>query len=692
VNLSNLIGCNSVLLHPDNAQEEASSIYIPAALTVMAALGFCITAYRFATHFYTTPSRNITPSVVKTEEEKKVDLTSVCEIELETASTEQNHENSAVSDSLNFPVDGFNDVERSIVRKWQEYRAKLKKSKLEGKEFKDQYGMQDEIRKELFLIISRPFNSCSPEFYNFLKSNNRKIIKEIYGKIRYRVEKTSRDPDILKVFFLVESYLRDKTPESIERIESYLKKVRQEDFDVFGIEILRPALADGLIVRNVYRSGDKDLIQLFRTYLPKPGVDLFERDGGSVPDFIVEEARKADATINTLAQIHGIETLERYAIAIQRKVRARQRREREFLRVMEQEAAERDHAKWAQLVAKKMAGWHIRSGNRPYMPKCEDRALAERIFNAAYLVPNHPKIRHITAAQSLPKILDGCLYGRQSLAMRYISFRPAALSKGDQKNGDANVICFGPQKIDDQAWKDESVEIVLDLKKFRETRSEKLNPCVFFKQQDLGYDTKEIRTVKISQDISIRFNHTSKGTLIGAKENYQDFILYSGATPIAGTKVFYQRLISSNFESMTAIQTLNFFRYLDAISWGQADAKSAIYNKIAQLDDQQLVNFLAQLHIKMTDTAEFNFYGAYKIDLESIESIIYVPDKYSEKVSLRLSELIDSLNVGDPTLYNEMREKMPFLFESKRFMNFLRSKIMDPDVLGEISESTTIQS
>ena len=566
---------------------------------------------------------------------------------------------------MSLPLSSCSQIETLITKEWKDFTETKKESWSEREEIKR--GLEEKLLR----IISLPFKTCSTDFYDFLKTNSKIIRQEIFNI-----------DDHVKLFFFIESYLRDKIPDSIEEIESYLKEVQAEDFDACGMGILRCPLADGVIVRNVYRSGGKDLIQLFGKYLPKPGVDLFEHDGGPIPDSIAQEAKKAEATINTLAQKHGMETLERCTIAMQRRVRGHQRRIKELLRVMEVEGCDKNEAKK-----------RILAGNRPYMPKCKDRNLAERIFNAAYLVPNPPIIRHVTAASSFPKIMERCVYGRQFLAAHYMCFRAAQLYYDDRKNGDANAICFGPQEIDRKVWKKQSVEIVLDMEKFRDRRMERLNPCIFFKQQDLGYALEKTREVMISGDAWISFNHTDQVpcqrsrhtgctlSLSNFQRRYaQDPFFRLQEVSSNYAQVPFQQLISSNFESMTAIQTLNFFRYVDSLAYSIDE----IYDKIAQLDDKQLVDFLVQLHDRATDTAEFNFYGAYRIDPELIKSIRYVPNGESPvgSFSVRLSQLIDRLNEGDLAFYQEVKEKMPFLFESKRFMNFLSSKVKNPEVLG----------
>lgn len=546
------------------------------------------------------------------------------------------------------------------------------------------FSRKTQLAKEVLLTTSEPLQACNQESYRFLKENYQELQQVLCGHVR----------DRLLLFFLVQSYFHEKTPESAEKLESYLKTVQQEDFDSCGIKILRASIADGAIVRSVYRSEDEKLVELFEKYLPKPSADLFKQDGGPIPDRIGTKLKEAEATIDRLAERRGLDILEKCALCIQRQFRGYQKRAREVLRIVqvEREALEgivTDDT--SSLFDEQQARQWIRAGNQPYLPKCADHNLAKRIFNAAYLVEDAPSIRHLTAAQTLPNILDECLYGRQILAARYMSYRPAQLGSSDQENGDANVICFGPQEIDTGAWKPESVELILDMKAFKE--KEKRNPCIFFKQLDLGFRFQGERRVEIHSDASISFDHTKP--LEDGLLRHTGFTLHKGwHGEEKYAEIPYQQMISSNFRSMTAIQTLNFFRFLDHLKDSERGSQdettratiTAIYREIATLDDTQLVSFLSRLHTEITDTAEFNFYGAYRIDLSLIDIVRYHPDDLPSEQSfeVRISEMIDLLNQGDATLYQKAKEKIPSLFKSKRFMQFLRSKVTNPAILEEV--------
>lgn len=567
----------------------------------------------------------------------------------------------------------LNHYENAIIGQWQKYLA--------AKSGREKSEINQYINKTFSKIISLPLGLCSETFYHFLEANRENLTD------KYRWDKR------IPPFFLLESHFKGKDSDSLKRVESYLIEVRSQDFDECGIEILREELGDGTLVRNVYRSGDRELISLFRKYLPKPSIELFKRDGGPLPSCIAEEAKEADSAIDALAKRNGRETLERCATLLQRKVRGEQKRVREIKRVI---AVEKEEV--GEALDEPGAKWLIREGNRPYLPKCRDKKLAEKIFTTAYRVPDAPTISHLTAAAALPSIIDGCLYGRQSLLNRYIPFRPATLKETDMRNGDANAICFGTQYIDGSALKPETIKITLNMKKFRERRMERLNPCLFFKQKDLGYMLDRERIVTISKEASITFNQTRNSLYL--LKRHTTFIL---KPPSADERVRFvfvrnQHLISSNFESMTPIQTLNFFRYIDSLMVKEegegsdkgknclkidSEAIEKIYDEIAKLGDEELLDFLTKLHQASTDTAELNFYGAYRIAPDLIEKITYIRSGCSSNntVTLNVAELIDSLNEGDLSLYRKAKEEIPMLFQSKRFMSFLISHLQNSEAL-----------
>lgn len=89
--------------------------------------------------------------------------------------------------------------------------------------------------------------------------------------------------------------------------------------------------------------------------------------------------------------------------------------------------------------------------------------LSTRIMKAASNIRLFSTVKHLTAADALGNIFDGCLYGRKNLQDLGIKFRPASFyASCDIRYGDSNSICFGPQYIDPQSLKDNTAEIIFD--------------------------------------------------------------------------------------------------------------------------------------------------------------------------------------------------------------------------------------
>ncbi len=134
-------------------------------------------------------------------------------------------------------------------------------------------------------------------------------------------------------------------------------------------------------------------------------------------------------------------------------------------------------------------------------------------------------------------------------------------------------------------------------------------------------------------------------------------------------------LIAYDIEKMHQILTLNFFRFIDALhdenQVEATDKKNEIYQALGKLNDQELVETLHEIGKNMTDTMEFNFYGAYKIDFSALLKI----KNRKLDFELELPSLVDELNAGRFDLLHEAQEKLPNIFNSHRFVDYLLSKI-----------------
>lgn len=87
------------------------------------------------------------------------------------------------------------------------------------------------------------------------------------------------------------------------------------------------------------------------------------------------------------------------------------------------------------------------------------------------------------------------------------------------------------------------------------------------------------------------------------------------------------------------------------------------------------MEFLQALGCTMSDTAEFNIYGAYKLDFTAIKSInIY---KYKDSritYTLELKQFVEQLQAGNIAALEKAIKNIPSLFTSYRFIDYLLIK------------------
>jgi len=266
------------------------------------------------------------------------------------------------------------------------------------------------------------------------------------------------------------------------------------------------------------------------------------------------------------------------------------------------------------------------------------------------------------------------LNGRETLLKSYKDFRPAVLSDQDIDRGDGNAICFAAFDIDRSCFKPNTVQIVLDFDMFSKIKFERENPCIFFKQKDLGYALSRKRSVKIGE-IDLDFFHTD----LSPDDLHRNL---TGIDFFLGSKKFYAQLphlqmISSNFAEMNSILAMNFFRFLDASPY--EGFKTKIYAAFATLDDEQLKATMLNIAKNISDTMEFNFYGAFLINPQLIKEINIADHPDHSEESLKMNDLIESLRCGNFAKLQEAKEMLPELFQSYRFIDFLLEKIQDSE-------------
>ena len=537
-----------------------------------------------------------------------------------------------------------NISQESIIKKLHEHEAVNSTEEFTGFDI--------EYRKYL---LDLPLGKILPEIYNdaWLKHCALQGIKlggSTYLDLNFRLA--------------LEDYL------SSNKSKTKLEEVEKAILLYFSSEY--PPNADGLqnkaagtyicpikdeLICQIWLTEDTNLINLCQKHFGiSPTPQLFTKLGFAVPHNI-----KANelAGVEALAKIKSEDfpVFERDISTLQGLLREKQRFDEENVRIASRYARYlKDHKKSAHEL--------IEDANTPYTPiKCSPE-LAQRIVQAASKVSAFSTVKHITHATSLLSILDDALYGRRTLKDRCIPFNPAALHGCDVLNGDADVVCLGPQDIDPQAAGDIIIEF--DLAKIQQSRS-----VVFYKQLDLEYLTKEkIRTVKLGK-LQLHFDHT--GLVRNPDPLFSELQIFSDRhTLLGGACLPKSSLISYNLPKMHQILALNFFKFID-----QLDNPRYIedfYNEIARLNEHELVQFLTDLEKNMTDTAEFNFYGAHQIDFSTILKISKRKEslfKMKIKYTLDLPEFINSLQENNINALRDARKNLPELFKSYRFLDFL---------------------
>lgn len=513
----------------------------------------------------------------------------------------------------------------------------------------DDYVAIDKIKHLLYSLINgeEPFGKASPDFIHHSALSS--FISEC-------------DESFLILWLRIEDYLTSQNDSSVEKyklgqIEETLTKYLKETIP----GMLPLAMANATFMRNLYSANNSHLSALFLKHLPAPKGEIFS--GHPMPEFIAEREKISTQIIkNILAKMP---TIEDPIIKGQRNFRARKRKKENIQRLKIKGITISD--------AKEL----LADANKPYQPQC-DPELAARIMKAAKKVKLFSTVKHLTAATALESILNKGLYGRQTMLQLYMLFKPAALFGSDIREGDANVICLGANDIDPLAK--HGIELELDAEKIA-----KNNPCVFYKQRDLGFDPEKVRHVNIG-DISLSFTHT--GSIRNQPEGTSAFQLLSpDGIVYAISTVKNTTLIAYNIKEMNEILTLNFFRFIDNLMTPKLienrEVKTCIYSALAKItDEEELVTTLQAIGKQMTDTMEFNFYGAYKIDFSALLTISNDNPPYS----LNLQTFIHALQAGNIEKLNEAMEKIPPLFNSYRFIDYLLAHTSDKIIVATLQQ------
>ncbi len=476
--------------------------------------------------------------------------------------------------------------------------------------------------------------------------------------------------------------LPEKKKDFLENIEVILTEFRAKSYPKFHHEIPVGFL------RRVYLFEDESLTKLFSRYLPIPRIDYFEEN--TAPLFISNREKQINGSIRSFISRNNKEdfpTLEKKVAQIQRFYRAKKRQRTELLRI-----PERFPGKFKTDEIKDL----IPTSSTPYFPQGCSESLARRIFNMTWKIKFIDEIRHETRSSALKSIFDSGLYGHDTLLQLLINFEGATLHSCDVEDGDGNVICFtaGHGLVDPDAYS--NIELIFDFDELNFGPNKSLH-CAFFKQQDFGFCHNAVRDVNVGEGGRISFSHTrsTKCSTRGytylhlayqSRETHKKirkFDVYSGLPNI--------ELISYDINHIDQVLILNFFKFLDKLHpktdhCGHASVSpviSKIYSDIDKMGDEELRNFLRDVGLKLSDTMEFNFYGAQKIDFDALSKI---KTKGADSYCLNMQEFIHELQDGKLDIFMRAKEKIPTAFESYRFLDFLATKTNDNTVLSELSK------
>lgn len=519
-------------------------------------------------------------------------------------------------------------------------------------------------------ILNQEFSQISPEFFEWIKlipnipslyTNNDQI--ELWKNIIHYLNTDFEDEK--KIYF--------------QELRKSLIKFSKKDKVTSGAGLLSDVIADGFIVKNIYLSNNKELIDLFAELLPEPPASLFPKD--RIPEKIRARYLESSKVIHDLA-VHNsgqINKVENIAIKLQRTFRLKKRKKEE--RILIAMAAQKNEEELTDEQIDEI----LIDANSPYKPtKCSPE-LAELLLSTSKEIKLFETIRHLTATKAVTRILDNGLFGRKSLSRNYMPFRPAALYYTDILNGDADVICFAAFEIDPECMQSNTAELVIDMEKLSRLTLEEEHPTAFFKQRDLGFSKEKKRAVKIGET-EVIFDHTSviRCPMPGYSHIsfFRDKSIYNDPIYVADLRKF--QLISSNVREIHSILIMNFFKFLEQVD-NPLFIKS-IYDALEKLNPEELREVMLNIGKNISDTMEFNFYGSFLMNPALIKEINIFTEANKISHHLDMEIFISLLNAGDLAKLEETREQIPQLFGSYRFIEYLDSVIENPAIKERLQE------
>jgi len=130
--------------------------------------------------------------------------------------------------------------------------------------------------------------------------------------------------------------------------------------------------------------------------------------------------------------------------------------------------------------------------------------------------------------------------------------------------------------------------------------------------------------------------------------------------------------------------------------------RTKIYEKLESLPDADLIKVLTNIGIAMSQGAEFNFYHAYTIPIESIDSIqigaheaslpkyYYAFNQFTPVDVFAVDQLIKQIANGNDELLLKLHNTIPNLFDSYRFVDFLLKHAKPSSVVNTFLEQRLI--
>ena len=134
------------------------------------------------------------------------------------------------------------------------------------------------------------------------------------------------------------------------------------------------------LIRSVYLSDNTGLIDIFKRYLPIPGVDVFK--GDNIPAVVAEKQAVIEQSIQLWRERTpqlNLNEMTNHVVKIQRQLRSKLRYQEEIRRIAARDA-------WKHLIQQTSPKRVIRDANRPYRPRCADQQLAKRVMVLAQQV------------------------------------------------------------------------------------------------------------------------------------------------------------------------------------------------------------------------------------------------------------------------------------------------------------------